>query len=45
MIDGDAVIREAVLPVPAERVFDMFTDPRQLIRWGGGRLIPSSQRL
>ena len=35
MIDGDAVIRELVLPAPAERVFDMFTDPRQLIRWIG----------
>jgi uncharacterized protein YndB with AHSA1/START domain len=33
VIDGDAVIRELVLPAPAERVFDMFTDPRQLIRW------------
>lgn len=33
MIDGDAVIRELVLPAPAERVFDMFTDPRQLNRW------------
>jgi uncharacterized protein YndB with AHSA1/START domain len=35
VIDGDAVIRELVLPAPAERVFDMFTDPRQLIRWIG----------
>ena len=35
MIDGDAVIRELVLPAPAERVFDMFTDPRQLVRWIG----------
>ena len=34
MIDGDAVIRELVLPA-GERVFDMFTDPRQLIRWIG----------
>lgn len=35
MIDGDAVIHELVLPAPAERVFDMFTDPRQLVRWIG----------
>jgi len=35
VIDGDAVIRELVLPAPAERVFDMFTDPRQLVRWIG----------
>lgn len=35
MIDGDAVIRELVLPAPAERVFDMFTDPREQIRWIG----------
>jgi uncharacterized protein YndB with AHSA1/START domain len=35
VIDGDAVIRELVLPAQAERVFDMFTDPRQLIRWIG----------
>jgi uncharacterized protein YndB with AHSA1/START domain len=27
VIDGDAVIRELFLPAPAERVFDMFTDP------------------
>ena len=35
MIDGDAVIHELVLPAPAEQVFDMFTDPRQLVRWIG----------
>ena len=35
MIDGDAVIHELVLQAPAERVFDMFTDPRQLVRWIG----------
>ena len=35
MIDGDAVIHELVLPVPAEQVFDMFTNPRQLVRWIG----------
>lgn len=35
MIDGDAVIHEQILPAPAEQVFDMFTDPRQLIRWIG----------
>ena len=32
MIDGDAVTHELVLPAPAEQVFGMFTDPRQLIR-------------
>jgi hypothetical protein len=31
VIDGDAVIHEVVLPAPAEQVFAMFTDPRQLI--------------
>ena len=35
MIDGDAVIHELVLPAPVERVFDMFTDPRLLVRWIG----------
>ena len=35
MIDGDAVIHEVLLPAPAEQVFAMFTDPRQLIRWIG----------
>jgi uncharacterized protein YndB with AHSA1/START domain len=35
VIDGDAVIHELVLPAPAGRVFDMFTDPRQLVRWIG----------
>jgi uncharacterized protein YndB with AHSA1/START domain len=35
VIDGDAVIHELVLPAPAGQVFDMFTDPRQLIRWIG----------
>lgn len=35
MIDGDAVIHEVVLPAPVERVFDMFTDPRLLVRWIG----------
>ena len=35
MIDGDAVIHELVLPAPVEQVFDMFTDPRQLVRWIG----------
>ena len=35
MIDGDAVIHELVLPAPAEDVFDMFTDARQLICWIG----------
>lgn len=35
MIDGDAVIREIVLPAPVEQVFDMFTDPKLLVRWIG----------
>lgn len=35
MIDGDAVVHELVLPAPAEQVFGMFTDPRQLVRWNG----------
>jgi uncharacterized protein YndB with AHSA1/START domain len=35
VIDGDAVIHELVLAAPAERVFDMFTDPQQLVRWIG----------
>ena len=35
MIDGDAVIHEITLPAPVEQVFDMFTDPRRLVRWIG----------
>ena len=35
MIDGDAVIHELVLAAPAEQVFEMFTDPQELIRWIG----------
>jgi uncharacterized protein YndB with AHSA1/START domain len=35
MIDGDAVIHELDLPAPPEQVFDMFTDPRRLVRWIG----------
>ena len=35
MIEGDAVVHELVLPVPAEQAFDMFTDPGQLVRWIG----------
>ena len=35
MIDGDAVVHELVLPVPAEQAFDMFTDPQRLVRWIG----------
>jgi uncharacterized protein YndB with AHSA1/START domain len=35
VIDGDAVIHELVLPAPIELVFDMFTDPGQLVRWIG----------
>lgn len=31
MIGGDTVIRDAVLPAPAEQVFGMFTDPRKLV--------------
>lgn len=35
MIDGDTVIHEVVLPALVEQVFDMFTDPRLLVRWIG----------
>ena len=35
MIDGDTVIRELVLPASAERAFEMFVDPEQLVRWIG----------
>jgi uncharacterized protein YndB with AHSA1/START domain len=35
VIDGDAVVHEIIVPVPVVRVFDMFVDPRQLVRWIG----------
>jgi uncharacterized protein YndB with AHSA1/START domain len=35
VIEGDAVVHELVLPASAERVFDMFTDPAELVRWIG----------
>jgi len=35
VIEGDAVVHELVLPVPAEQAFDMFTDPERLVRWIG----------
>ncbi len=35
MIEGDAVVHELVLPVPVEQAFEMFVDPRQLVRWIG----------
>jgi len=35
VIDGDAVVHELVLPVPAELAFDMFVDPEKLVRWIG----------
>lgn len=35
MIDGDVVIHELVLAAPAEQVFEMFTDPQQLVGWIG----------
>jgi uncharacterized protein YndB with AHSA1/START domain len=35
VIEGDAVIHELDLPASAEQVFDMFTDPRKLVRWIG----------
>jgi uncharacterized protein YndB with AHSA1/START domain len=35
VIDGDAVVHELFLPVPVDQVFDMFVDPRQLVRWIG----------
>jgi uncharacterized protein YndB with AHSA1/START domain len=35
VIEGEAVVHELTLPASAEQVFDMFTDPRQLVRWIG----------
>jgi len=35
VIDGEAVIRELVLPASAECAFEMFVDPAQLVRWIG----------
>jgi uncharacterized protein YndB with AHSA1/START domain len=35
VIDGDAVVHELVVPASAERVFEMFVDPAQLVRWIG----------
>jgi uncharacterized protein YndB with AHSA1/START domain len=35
VIDGEDVVHEVVLPAPPERVFDMFVDPVQLVRWLG----------
>jgi uncharacterized protein YndB with AHSA1/START domain len=35
VIDGDVVVHEVVLAASAEQVFEMFTDPRQLVRWIG----------
>jgi uncharacterized protein YndB with AHSA1/START domain len=35
VIDGDAVVYELDLPAPPGQVFDMFTDPRRLVRWIG----------
>jgi uncharacterized protein YndB with AHSA1/START domain len=35
VIDGDEVVHELVLLAPVEQVFEMFTDPRQLVRWIG----------
>jgi len=35
VIDGDDVVHQLVLRAPVEQVFDMFTDPRQLVRWIG----------
>jgi uncharacterized protein YndB with AHSA1/START domain len=35
VIDGDAVIHDLLLPAPVEQVFEMFTDPRKLVRWIG----------
>jgi hypothetical protein len=35
VIDGDDVVQELVVQAPVEQVFNMFTDPRQLVRWIG----------
>jgi uncharacterized protein YndB with AHSA1/START domain len=35
VIDGDEVVHELVVQAPVEQVFDMFTNPRQLVRWIG----------
>jgi uncharacterized protein YndB with AHSA1/START domain len=35
VIEGDAVVHELVLPVPVEQAYEMFTDPRLLVRWIG----------
>ena len=35
MIDGGDVVHDLVVPAPVEQVFDMFTDPRRLVRWIG----------
>ena len=35
MIEGEAVVHEVVLAVPVEQAFEMFVDPRQLVRWIG----------
>ena len=35
MIEGETVVHELVLPVPVEQAFEMFVDPRQLVRWIG----------
>jgi len=35
VIDGGDVVHDLVVPAPVEQVFDMFTDPRRLVRWIG----------
>ena len=44
MIDGDAVIHDLVLAAPAEQVFEMFTDPQQLVPGSASRPICSRGR-
>lgn len=35
MIEGDAVVRELVLPALPDEVFEAFVDPERLVRWIG----------
>jgi uncharacterized protein YndB with AHSA1/START domain len=35
VIDGGSVVHEVVLAAPPAEVYEMFVDPRQLVRWIG----------